>query len=450
MLRWGTSRGHAGGGWNGVCADSRPSTSSGAQIGGRCRWRTPMRHEIRGVLAGTLMAVLAGTAAVVLHSGQQRQSTAPPAPTATVTPATTATVVPSPTPPAAPDGATTPHRRTVYSLHMTSDTVGWLVRSDGLWRTVDGARTWQKVLTPSAGSEWAFEFERGSAAYYGQTDAWVAIPHNLGSEVYYTTDGGRTWSHAPLDLSGAVHLDFINSMTGWALVHSNAATGGQEIVEVFNTRDGGRRWHLLATTGVPPEKGTIPLCCIKSEIVFQNARTGWITGTSPEVAGALLYVTHDGGRTWVIEPAFPPAGLVPNVPLRESSPRLPSFFGSIGVLPLLDRGSAAQDPLTVIFYETANGGSTWKATRPVVAPSPQARLVWSVVSPSIFVVSDGTELYRTVDGARAWNKIPLSPPLEGLQALDFVSATFGFAVVHGGLYDSTDGGRTWTALPAAR
>jgi len=91
-------------------------------------------------------------------------------------------------------------------------------------------------------------------------------------KVYYTTDGGKTWSQAKNSSPCRLGLDVVDENVAW-----NGGEGGR----VLGSTDGGRNWPVVSLLG-----GVIPF------ISFLDAETGWAASSKQ------LWMTTDGSQTW--------------------------------------------------------------------------------------------------------------------------------------------------------
>ncbi|MFI5930971.1 WD40/YVTN/BNR-like repeat-containing protein [Actinoplanes sp. NPDC051494] len=229
-------------------------------------------------------------------------------------------------------------------LAPVSDKVAWVAGSAGtILRTVDGARSWQRVDPPGTADLQfrdieAFDAEHAVALTIGEGEqsrlyatadggrSWKETFRNTDPAAFYdcvtfldrrhglalsdpvdgrfrilaTSDGGRSWAVQPSGrMPAALSGEFAFAASGTCLVstpgHAWFATGGGERARVFSTSDGGRSWRV-ADSGIPsgPSAGVYSLA-------FRDPRHGIAVGgdyATPESAPAAAATTRDGGRTW--------------------------------------------------------------------------------------------------------------------------------------------------------
>lgn len=401
--------------WNSI--DSRPVNAGklGRENSRSARGR--IQHGSWAIGVGMLAAGLLALA-VVEHGRQARTSTPSArhhhsAPSLVLTPSTA-----------------------VDRIDMLNGTQGWAMTQNGqVLRTGDGGATWQDV-TPKGMPK--VPLGNLSLQSTDPNHAWIALAQNTPNKptvVYLTTDGGRTWSSVATVQSVWPQIGFLNQSSGFMLLHLGAG-GGSEGVTLLRTSDGGRHW-TVAVNGMPAAHPPVIFGGDKSGFGFADAQNGWLTG---EWAAnfILLYATHDGGTHWQVQNLPVPRGLTAQGGSAISQP--PLFADPHdGVLPVEFLAHLAQ---VAVFYRTTDGGRNWTPTTPVHGS------VYSVINASDIFVTDGVRIYRSVDGGRQWTTVEPNRSLQGATALDFVSLSDGWAIAHGQLLRTSDGGSTWTNLSA--
>jgi photosystem II stability/assembly factor-like uncharacterized protein len=377
-----------------------------------------------------------------------------------------------PSPPAAAAGCSSvPRQWASYPVHpakMLSATTGWAY---GPMRTTDGGANWLDVSPPSIPGR----TNKNDEFFLDATHAWVAetaasvnkcVDHIV---VLRTADAGRTWQEAapipvrfafPTDVIWTGHanhaswLDFVDPMNGWLLLGSGpgGANGSDSawvgadwrVGDLYRTADGGLHWTHVATNP-GSAAGCIPAPINElhaSAVSFSSPTTGWILTTCG------LLVTHDGGLAWA-------KSVTPLVPKE-----VPVFFDPRHGLIFVDGG----------LLVTSDGGGSWSVRAAPVGVQP---IDFSTLSdgwamgngddnlqcnlPDLGACSRNYRLYQTSDGGRTWTPgnftslgmlgLKFWPPLY----LHFVDPKTGFAATgedprEAGLFRTTDAGRTWTLV----
>ena len=219
----------------------------------------------------------------------------------------------------------------------------------------------------------------------GQTDTSAGMV----TEVFSTSDGGRTWTEFELrgpGYGGPASLSFTGPNDGWLLFTMDPA-GPARFGQLYRTDDGGRHWTLLAAD--------VPASCDDPSLTVATTSAAWIACEPP---GPLL-VSRDGGTHWAPQP------------LPRSARGVPQFTGQTG---FMTAGPASGLYLLV----THDLGRTWRrAPLPSgIGSFPDVRFLSAsdgIVMPDVSPGSPVPVVYLTVNGGRTWTAVP-----QGLHATD--------------------------------
>ncbi len=417
----------------------------------------------------TFPSVLASTPTAPATIEAVSSATAGPAhPTAApVATATSAPVLPE-GPPIAHLAAGQPV--TITTITMLDANNGWAVGGvtdmrlgvgDHVLRTSDGGQTWRDVTPPEPAPA---EPPGGSAIgfYQDANTAWVtysyyAPPSTPGNFVWRTADGGQTWQASqPLDISGLgdffgpSDMVFVDDQTGWMLVHVGAGMN-HDYVALYATHDGGQTWETL----LDPFTDNFPQGCGKTGMVFMTPQTGWITGNCNGVAQGLFFQrTDDGGRTWQPVEAPPPAGAPADLFTRDDRACGTESPAPVSSQALLLAVVCRDFDNQVNNYLYSAAGADWQTWTSTTLPAYDAlgslellnaATGWTIGAQDGDPFSAGPrQLYQTTDGGGTWT------PLKELNwrgQLNFVDEQTGWAVAQSGeavaLVQTTDGGQSW-------
>jgi photosystem II stability/assembly factor-like uncharacterized protein len=337
--------------------------------------------------------------------------------------------------------------RTAYFLDATHAWVAVTPQLGGsastrritVYRTADRARTWQ-----SAGFTIGDAWGPGQLSFADPLHGWLVAGIDNGQAIYRTADSGVHWelasvSHLRIGLGpmeqasdGSLPLNqpkhdpqdpvdqptcqfsrvaFRDASAGWAAgtcIDINATY-------FFVTHDAGKSWRpqpLMYPEGYP---GPCQCWVSTTPPVFTSSRDGWsqlnfstvvttcethpqgrtcATNTTPKLA--ILYTTHDGGKTWF--PSTLP-GPGENVALADSSHGW--FVGRT-------LGAASDD-----LWATADGGRTWAQMTAINFHLGELSFATASTGWSIGFEPNTTHsiVFRTTDGGRTWEQ--LTPTLTG-------------------------------------
>jgi len=151
-----------------------------------------------------------------------------------------------------------------------------------IFHTDNGGKKWE-IVTPKelTGTGAWLDLE-----FIDSRHGWAV--HNLG-EVAYTDDGGVSWEVIDRTTKFFEKVDFVNQWIGWG-IGEHAILEGETVVGlegfVFYTEDGGRSWTNI-----------LKLDSLLDAICFVSLTEGWIAGEGIDGSGFILHTT-DGGKTW--------------------------------------------------------------------------------------------------------------------------------------------------------
>lgn len=278
---------------------------------------------------------------------------------------------------------------------------------------------------------WTLVLERPSIAKYedfafpDSRHGWLVA---ASGDVLHTADSGITWKLQASGLGPLRSVDFLDQRRGFA----GTLTG-----TLFATTDGGSSWTDITTRLPKSAKGF----CGMTHVGLHVHIVGRYLGDATD-----YFYSVDAGKTWRTTDLSNVAhGLVSVAFTSESV----GFIGGMGKSP------TPGQPGTAIILKTTDGGQHW---RRVFEHNGGRGFVWKLFPVSTDVIyaalqsEDGVyRVAKTTDGGEKWHTMTVAvgrPPGAGIQGVGFLDANRGW--VGGfffGMYATTNGGRSWVAVP---
>ncbi len=344
----------------------------------------------------------------------------------------------------------------------------------GIYKSIDGGRTWQWV-TVHDGKRWV-NMDYGWIDFWGCAVECLAIspvkPDRLAfgtsGHLFVTNDGGKTWQQRYcVQLSdGRFHGNGLEVTCLNDIVPDPVRKGRVYFcyadIGLLISDDGGktfRRSHEGMKAG-----GN----CFIVTIDPKRPNTVWAATGQWAWNEGYICRSDDGGKTWQVvgEPATGlPSGQVRNIVLDLSSP--------VGKRRLLVTVNGHG------FFESRDGGLSWRSINgnlPQEAVKQPRGILLNPKNPMHIIVTcagtpeTGAGVYETWDGGKSWRRLNTEPifaniqcltseplpvpnpksPVPNLRVLYIAAREFYDHATKrlylGGVYKSTDGGRTWERI----
>jgi photosystem II stability/assembly factor-like uncharacterized protein len=317
----------------------------------------------------------------------------------------------------------------------------------GVWKTTDYGLTWQPITdafleSPSIGAIEVAESDP-SIVYVGTGSDGIRSNVIIGRGLYKSTDAGKTWTFMGLRDAGqigAVKVDPRDPNVVYAAA-LGSPFGPNPERGVFRSKDGGRTWRKVLF--VSDRIGAISLAmnpATPTEIyaaMWRGERKPWtIISGAPAAEGAGIYRTRDGGETWARLSAGLPQGLIGKIDLdvARSTPRR--------VYALVEAAGAERG-----LYRSDDAGDTWQQVNAefelLRRPFYYTNVDADPQNPDVVYVSN-ERFFKSTDGGRTFRALPTPHGDNHGVWINPDDPDLFIACNDGGASVTQNGGRTWS------
>ena len=404
--------------------------------------------------------------------------------------------------------------RSFNRIDFYSNNLGWALNDQGTLKTDDGGRTWKLVQSPydvicATSSDTAYIFRNEFL--------WREDKNTTDIRVLRTSDGGSSWTDISpnnyqydFSISSAAFINLKGVVEGYYLENGN------ECGMILETPDGGETWHYVKvraysniynvkilndTTACFLAKGKTNnkyyLCRTTDwfdswSVVFENNNpilafhffdnNNFVTLMEENGEGKIMK-SNNGGYTWRKAADKLPVSEIMNHKIFSGTGNTGilvistvniSVAGRNGSMSLIlrttdrgetwdcvrfnlsslnDIGFASRNTGIVLggfgthnglcfgyVFQTVNGDNSWQ----LVLSTPGVPQSCTFADRSVGFISSSAMLYQTVDGGLSWTENSWDPgETSGPVSLDFVSEYMGFLAFGKKIYKTSDRGKIW-------
>lgn len=270
--------------------------------------------------------------------------------------------------------------------------------SGGIWKTIDGARTFTPIFddqSVQAIGALAVAPSNSRIVWAGTGEAWAIRDADvMGDGVYKSTDAGATWQNVGLKETGRIGRIIIHPKNPDIVFVCalGRATGPQEERGVFRTTDGGVTWQRVLF--VDDKTGCSGLSIDPSDPKVLFAGTWEVVMHTWAMfsggSGSGVYVSRDTGSTWtrITDPGLPksPVGKIDVAVAPSNSKRV------YALIQTAEQGS---------LWRSDDGGTKWKVvSRDRTLIGRAGYYIRVVVNPQndLEVLIANSSFHRSLDG----------------------------------------------------
>lgn len=286
-------------------------------------------------------------------------------------------------------------------------------------RTDDGGKTWRRQTLPS-----------GVASLEGIACPTTAVCVAVGGQstggavVLRTSNGGASWTRQSLPSGASGWLFSVACPTTTVCRASGQTSTGNGVV--YGTTNSGNTWTLLAQ---PYSYGLQGISCPSTTTCIA---IGFAPSGSDAVA--VIYATHDSGKTWPLEYQYPD--------VAAGSGTWFSFkrISCITTTCVVIGNQTGGGPDRSFSVRTTDGGYTWQSTALPGDVVPQAVRCATV---STCYVAGGDDIVKTIDKGATWKQQSLPTGVDDLDGISCGQPATCYAFGPTNYVATNDGGTTW-------
>jgi len=331
---------------------------------------------------------------------------------------------------------------TIEGVPGEPDTYYFGAVAGGVWKTIDGGANWTPLFDKepiSSIGAIAIAPSDHNVIYAGTGEAAIRGNTTYGTGVFKSVDGGRTWQNVGLKDShqiGALIIDPRNENVVLVAALGHAFGPNQER-GIFRTADGGITWTKVLSKDENTGGIDVVFDPHNPNIVFaslwQARRQPWFFSSGGQGSG--LYRSEDNGVTWKhLEGNGLPGGILGKIGIAISGADSNRVYAIIEAKEGgLYRSDDAGQHWTRVNDDGRFRQRAWYFSKVYADPKS---------ADTVYLLNTG--LFRSVDGGKTFNLLPARHGDHHGLWIDAQNSNRIANANDGGASISLDGGKTWT------
>jgi len=331
---------------------------------------------------------------------------------------------------------------TIEGVPGEPDTYYFGAVAGGVWKTIDGGANWTPLFDKepiSSIGAIAIAPSDHNVIYAGTGEAAIRGNTTYGTGVFKSVDGGRTWQNVGLKDShqiGALIIDTRNENVVLVAALGHAFGPNQER-GIFRTADGGITWTKVLSKDENTGGIDVVFDPHNPNIVFaslwQARRQPWFFSSGGPGSG--LYRSEDNGVTWKhLEGNGLPGGILGKIGIAISGADSNRVYAIIEAKEGgLYRSDDAGQHWTRVNDDGRFRQRAWYFSKVYADPKS---------ADTVYLLNTG--LFRSVDGGKTFNLLPARHGDHHGLWIDAQNSNRIANANDGGASISLDGGKTWT------
>ena len=302
--------------------------------------------------------------------------------------------------------------------HPRHPDIAYVATNESLYKTRDGGATWSKVTTDLS------SFRVLTLGVDPHSPANV-LAGTMGDAVYKSPDGGQSWT--PHNGGLKEHVSVVNQFLFHP--HDPDIIYVATTVGAFRTKDGGRYWeermygmkevHYVVTIAMDSKN---------SDVMYAGTTGG-------------VYKTTDGTAHW---------GLVNNglIPKEKLDAAMALGVNSLVTDPHMP--GTVYAGTTNGLFKTSDAGASWNRIEKGLADTYVSAILIDPSNPNILYAGTRKGVHKTTDGGQTWAEANAGLTTLNIRAMALspIDPLVVFAGTNGsGLFRSRDGAKTWQHVP---